>query len=108
MGIQYDYILDVIAHRYCTRLPADIETIRCICYDWRFHGWFIAADDVIATSDFIIQKKKLGIMGYRVSREGLEELASLCTKGIMAPVIDRVFPLNETVAAFRYYEKGKL
>ena len=54
----------------------------------------------------LFRKKKLGIMGYRVSREGLEELASLCTKGIMVPVIDRVFPLNETAAAFRYYERG--
>ena len=50
--------------------------------------------------------KKMGIMGYRVSSKGLEELASLCSQGIMKPVIDKIFPLSETADAFRYFEKG--
>ena len=64
MGIQYDYI-GCDCTSFCSRLPADIETIRCICYDWRLHGWFIAADDVIATPVFIIQKKETGYHGLQ-------------------------------------------
>ena len=45
-------------------------------------------------------------MGYRVTREGLEELNTICENKIISPVIDTLFSLEETPAAFRYFENG--
>lgn len=106
MGIQYDYILDVIAHRPVRDYRRTLKPSGVFAMIGGSMGGLLVQMMLLQPLFSLFRKKKLGIMGYRVSREGLEELASLCTKGIMAPVIDRVFPLNETVAAFRYYERG--
>jgi NADPH:quinone reductase-like Zn-dependent oxidoreductase len=50
--------------------------------------------------------KKLGIMGYRVTTEGLDELSRLFEEGKTAPVIEKIFSLEQTADAFRYFESG--
>lgn len=106
MGIQYDYILDVIAHRSTASYKRALKPSGVFAMIGGSMGGLLARMMLIQPLVSVFSKKKLGIMGYRVNREGLEELASLCSKGIMVPVIDSVFPLIETADAFRYYEKG--
>lgn len=45
-------------------------------------------------------------MGYRVSQEGLNELSLLFEENKITPIIDKVFPLEETADAFRYFGEG--
>jgi NADPH:quinone reductase-like Zn-dependent oxidoreductase len=69
-------------------------------------GWLIVQMMLIQPLLSKFRNKKLGIMGYRVNTEGLNELSGLFEEGKIAPVIDKSFPLTETADAFRYYEKG--
>lgn len=57
--------------------------------------------------------KTLGNMGItKINQDDLAQLSSLFQDGIIAPVIDRQFPLHETAAAFRHivdqHGKGKV
>lgn len=52
-------------------------------------------------------KRKLRIESSRQSRSEMNELKALAGKGILKPVIDRIFPLVETAEAHRYAESGK-
>jgi NADPH:quinone reductase-like Zn-dependent oxidoreductase len=54
--------------------------------------------------------KKYGVTAMREStktdRKNLERLTELIDEGIVKPLVDRVFPLEETREAFRYQETG--
>ena len=50
--------------------------------------------------------RRLGSMGIaKFNREDMETLAELLAAGKFVPPIDRIFPLSETAAAFRYLEE---
>jgi NADPH:quinone reductase-like Zn-dependent oxidoreductase len=53
------------------------------------------------------RSQKLGIMGYHVSREGLEEIAKLHEQNVITVAIDRTFSLEHLREAFDYFESGK-
>lgn len=69
-------------------------------------GWLIIQMMLIQPLLSKFQKKKLGIMGYRVNSEALAELSQLFDDGKISPVIDSSFPLAATADAFRYYAQG--
>jgi len=47
--------------------------------------------------------RKMGLMMHKPNKKDLQYLAELFKAGKVAPVIDRTFPLNEIVEAFKYY-----
>ena len=106
MGLQYDYILDVIAHRSAASYQRVLKSPGVFAMIGGSMGGLLIRMMLFQPLLSLFSRKKMGIMGYRVSREGLDELAALCLKGIMIPVNDKTFALSETAEAFRYYEKG--
>lgn len=106
MGLQYDYILDVIAHRSVASYQRALKPSGVFAMIGGSMGGLLFRMMLIQPLLSLFSRKRLGIMGYKVSREGLDELAAMCTKGIIKPVIDKSFALADTPEAFRYYEKG--
>lgn len=107
-GKQYDKILDVIAHRRVRDYKRALKPQGVFSMIGGSMGGLLL--NLLLFNRFHSSKngKKLGLMGYRVSREALDELSSLFEKGIIKPVIDRVYPLAETEDAFRYFSEGKV
>ena len=111
-GNQYDYILDVTARRSVSDYRKVLKPGGVFAMIGGSMGGLLAQMMLIQPLLSKFSNKKLGIMGYHVNSEGLDELTSLFEKGIIKPVIDKSFPLEKTADAFRYYEqcnfKGKI
>lgn len=105
-GIQYDYILDVTARRSVGDYKRALKPGGVFAMIGGSMGWLIVQMMLIQPLLSKFQKKKLGIMGYHVKKEGLDELSQLFDDGKISPVIDRSFPLAATADAFRYYQQG--
>lgn len=105
-GNQYDYILDVTARRAVGDYKRALKPAGVFAMIGGSMGWLLFQMMLIQPLLSRFSNKKLGIMGYHVSREGLDELTSLFERGIIKPVIDKSFPLEKTTDAFRYYEQG--
>lgn len=106
-GKQYDKIIDVIAHRSPRDYKRALKPNGIFAMIGGSMGWLLV--DLAFFNRLLPSPngKKLGLMGYRVSREALEELGTLVATGIIRPIIDRVYPLEETAEAFRYFGEGK-
>lgn len=106
-GTQYEYILDVTARRTIADYKRALKpggvfsmiggSMKGLLLKLIFFGGLISK----------LSGKTIGLMGYRPKRKDLEELNQLYDQGKVKPVIDRVFPLQETAEAFRYFEKGE-
>ena len=105
-GKQYDYILDVIAHKRTTDYKRALKPCGVFAMIGGSMGGLLFQMMVVQPFLSKYRNKKLGIMGYHVSREGLDELSRLFEQGKTKPVIDKIFPLEQTADAFRYYEAG--
>lgn len=105
-GIQYDYILDVTARRSVSDYKRALKPGGVFAMVGGSMGWLIIQMMLIQPLLSKFQKKKLGIMGYRVNSEALAELSQLFDDGKISPVIDSSFPLAATADAFRYYAQG--
>ncbi|HLO17801.1 MAG TPA: NAD(P)-dependent alcohol dehydrogenase [Anaerolineales bacterium] len=52
-------------------------------------------------------KQKMGFMGItKINQQDLVFVKELLETGKVVSIIDRKYPLNETIAAFRYFEEG--
>lgn len=105
-GIQYDYILDVTARRSVSDYKRALKPGGVFAMIGGSMGGLLFQMMVLQPFLSKYRKKKLGIMGYHVSKEGLDELSKLFDDGKISPVIDRSFPLAATADAFRYYQQG--
>ncbi|MBN8673796.1 MAG: NAD(P)-dependent alcohol dehydrogenase [Chitinophagales bacterium] len=105
-GKQYDYILDVIAHKRAADYKRALKPGGVFAMIGGSMSGLLFQMMIVQPLLSIFRKKKLGIMGYRVRREGLNELSLLFEKNKITPVIDKVFPLEETAGAFRYFGEG--
>lgn len=105
-GIQYDYILDVTARRSVSDYKGALKPGGVFAMIGGSMGGLLFQMMVLQPFLSKYRKKKLGIMGYHVSKEGLDELSKLFDDGKISPVIDRSFPLAATADAFRYYQQG--
>lgn len=105
-GKQYDYILDVIAHKRATDYKRALKPGGVFAMIGGSMGGFLLQMMLLQPLFSIFRKKKLGIMGYRVSQEGLDELSRLFDENKITPIIDKIFPLDETADAFRYFGEG--
>ena len=52
-------------------------------------------------------QQKIGLMMARMNQPDLQYLGELATSGKLSPVIDRCYPLADTVAALQYLETGR-
>ena len=105
-GIQYDYILDVTARRSVSDYKRALKPGGVFAMIGGSMGWLLVQMMLIQPLLSKFTNKKLGIMGYHVNKEGLDELSELFDDGKMSTVIDRCFPLAATADAFRYYQQG--
>lgn len=105
-GVQYDYILDVIAHRTIADYKRALKPGGVFAMIGGSMGGLLLRFFLLQPILSKFQSKQLGIMGYRPNRKDLEELNHLFEKGKVIPVIDKSFPLHETADAFRYFATG--
>jgi NADPH:quinone reductase-like Zn-dependent oxidoreductase len=105
-GKQYDYILDVIAHKSTADYKRALKTDGVFSMIGGSMGGLLFQMMVVQPFLSKYRKKKLGVMGYRVNKEGLDELSRLFEEGKIKPVIDTCFPLEKAAAAFAYFSEG--
>lgn len=105
-GTQYDYILDVIAHMRTADYKRALKPGGAFAMIGGSMGGLLFQMMLVQPFLSRFRQKKLGIMGYRVSREGLRELNHLFETGTISTVIDKVFFLEDTADAFRYFQQG--
>ena len=104
-GKQYDYILDVTAQR----LPDYKRALKpggIFSMIGGSMGGLLLSMIFIAPLISRFSNKKMGLMGYKVNREGLDELMQLVEENKLSPIIDKTYPLAEVPAAFKYYGEG--
>lgn len=106
-GIQYDYILDVIAHRSLFDYRRALKSGGTFAMiGGAMGGGLILQMLVLQPLFFGLQNKNLGLMGYKPNRNDLEFLNLLFEEKKMVPVIDRCYPLDEVAEAFHYFGTG--
>ncbi len=105
-GKQYDYILDVIAHRSVTEYKRALKTGGVFAMIGGSMGGLLFQMMLVQPLLSKFRSRKLGIMGYKTSKKNLEEISLLFKDGKFSPVIDKCFPLEKTVDAFWFFEKS--
>jgi len=105
-GEQYDYILDVIAHRSVADYKRTLKPGGVFAMIGGSMGGLLLQMMLFQPLLSKFSRKKLGIMGYKVSKRSLDELSLLFEEGKFSPVIDKCFSLEKTVDAFRYFGKN--
>ncbi len=105
-GKQYDYILDVIAHKRTADYKRALKPAGVFAMIGGSMGGLLWQMMIVQPFLSKFRKKKMGIMGYRVSQAGLQELVQYVEEGKLQPVTDSIFPLEKTAAAFHYFGEG--
>lgn len=105
-GKQYDYILDVIAHRKAADYRRALKPGGIFSMIGGSMGGLLLRMMAIEPLLAKFSNKKLGIMGYHPNRADLELMNKLFEEGKFIPVIDKVFPVEQTAEAFRYFGEG--
>lgn len=105
-GKQYDYILDVIAHRSVADYKRALKPGGVFSMIGGSMGGLLLQLALFGRLISNASGKHLGLMGYHPSRRHLEQLNMLFEEGKVIPVIDKIFPLHETPDAFRYFGEG--
>lgn len=105
-GLQYDKVLDVIAHRSVSDYKRALRPGGTFAMIGGSMGGLLLQLMLLGSVFSRFTGKKLGIMGYRPNREDLDQLTQLFEAGKLVPVIDRSYPLEEVADAFRYFEAG--
>lgn len=106
-GKQYDKILDVIALRSASDYKSALTPQGVFAMIGGSMGGLLFRMMVVEPQLSKFRTQKLGIVGYRVSRVGLDELMSLYESKTINVAVDRVFPLSQLREAFEYFESGK-
>lgn len=110
-GEQYDLILDVIAHRSVFAYQRALKpegTYFCV------GGSVSVLLQVLLLGPLIrsISGRKLQVLAVPQNRKDLVAITALCESGEVAPVIDRVYSLEEVPEAMQYFgeegAKGKV
>lgn len=105
-GKQYDYILDVIAHKSVSEYKSALKPNGVFAMVGGSMGGLLFQMMLIQPLLSKFRNKKLGIMGYKPNRKDLDFLCTLVAERKIKMVIDKVFPLYETADAFRHFESG--
>jgi NADPH:quinone reductase-like Zn-dependent oxidoreductase len=111
-GIQYDRILDVIAHRSITDYKRALKPGGVFAMIGGSMGGLLLQLMLLSPIISLFSRKKIGLMGYKPNRKDLDNLSQLFEEGKVIPVIDRCYPLQEVAAALQHlgdgHVKGKI
>lgn len=111
-GLQYDRILDVIAHRSISDYKRALKPGGTFAMIGGSMGGLLLKLLLLSPILSLFTNKKLGLMGYRPNRKDLDYLNQLFEEGKVVPIIDRSYPLPEVPAALQYlgdgHVKGKI
>lgn len=105
-GLQYDRILDVIAHRSVFDYKRALKPGGTFTMIGGSMGGLLLIFLFFGSLISRLGSKKLGIMGYKPNRKDLEYLNQLFEEGKLVTIIDKCFPLQEVPAAFQYFGSG--
>jgi NADPH:quinone reductase-like Zn-dependent oxidoreductase len=105
-GVQYDKILDVIAHRSASDYLRALKPGGVFAMIGGSMGGLLFRMMVVEPFRSRYRSRKLGIMGYKTGTKELDELTRLVIAGRMNPIIDSVYPLVRTTEAFRHFMSG--
>lgn len=106
-GLQYDLILDVVAHRSIFDCKRSLKP----------NGRYVV---IGGTTARIIQfaflgplvsrmtKKKMGILIHLPNQQDLNVIRELFERGKIVPVIDKSYPLFQAADALRYFGEGQV
>lgn len=103
---QYDFILDVIAHRSVFDYRRALKP----------NGTYFFVGGSVATLFQILflgpwikrtTGKNIRLLAVQPNRKDLMEITELCTAGKIIPVIDKTYPLHEVPAALRYMGENR-
>jgi len=104
-GQLYDFILDVIMHRSIFDYKRALSP-KGICVIVGGSTGRIFKTMLLAPLLSLFGSKKVCIVGWKINKkEDLIFIEDLIVAGKVAPVIDRRYPLSETVKALRYLEE---
>jgi len=111
-GLQYDRILDVIAHRSVSDYKRALKPGGTFAMIGGSMGGLLLQLIFLWPILALFSNKKLGLMGYKPNRKDLDYLTRLFEEGKVIPVIDRCYPLPEVTTALQYlgdgHVKGKI
>jgi len=106
-GKQYDFILDLIAHRTAFAYARALKP----------NGSYYAVGGSVATFlQFLLfgswirrtSGKKVRLLAVQRNRKDLVTITEMCEAGKVVPVIDRRYPLSEVPEALRYLGEGRV
>jgi NADPH:quinone reductase-like Zn-dependent oxidoreductase len=106
---RYDVVLDLVGNRRLRDLRRVLEPGGTLVLS----GGGVSGDGKVIGPLALLARAALfaKLTGTRIvvpqatpSAKALEELASLASEGVIAPVVDRVFPLDRAAEAIRYLE----
>jgi NADPH:quinone reductase-like Zn-dependent oxidoreductase len=103
---QYDLILDVIGYHSLF----DYRRILAPAGNYRMIGGpigLILQSSFVAPVISLFSKKKMGVLAHQPNK-GLDTLIEYVETGKIKPVIDRVFPFEETREALNYFGSGSV
>lgn len=105
-GQRYDLIYDAIGNRSASDYRRALKPGgQCVIVG--FSSLARILEQVIVGSLFS-GDRKIGLMGMaRIVQDDLQILAQMMESGKLVPVIDRVYPLNQTAEAIRHLETGR-
>ena len=101
-GLQYDLIIDNVASRSIFAIKRALSTkCRYVIIGGTTIMQFVILGPLIA-----ITGKKMGLLIHNTKPEDIKIMNELLETGKVAPVIDRVYPLNEVPDALLYFGEG--
>jgi len=105
-GLQYDLILDVIAHRSAFAYPRALKrngTYFCV------GGSVATLFQVLLLGPWIKRTtgRNIRLLVVPQNRKDLLSVTELCEAGKVVPVIDRRYPLSQVPEALRYVAEGR-
>ena len=105
MGVQYDLILDVIAHRSAFSYGRALKPNGTV---FVVGGSVATLFQIVLLGPWIKKRtgKNIRLLMVPQNREDLMAITELCVDGKVRPVIDRRYLLSETPEAMRYVAEG--
>jgi len=100
-GETYDIIIDVVGKRAVSQR---LKLLKPGGYYFLAYAWL--SHIVLSMWTSLTSKKKLIIESASQTTEDLVYLKGLIESGVIKPVIDRIFPLEQTAEAHRYVENA--
>lgn len=105
-GKKYDKILDVIAHRSAADYKRALTPNGVFAMIGGSMGGLLFRMMLVEPRLSKSRDQKLGVMGYQVNRDALNELNQLAEQKVITVLVDKTFKLEQTREAFDYFKSG--